>query len=239
MMTPLSTKELKEKVASLGADVCGIAPVERFNHAPAGFHPRDIFPAVRSAVVLGRQIPGTAIDAANCVPYTHINGIATGLVDNLTFELSLWLQRRGIGVVAVPSDDPFEHWEKDRQHGRGILSLRHAAWLAGLGELGKNTLLLHETFGNMLQLGAVLVDADLEPDPLAEPGLCPPQCRLCLEACPVGALNGKTVDQELCRPLSNFQHPRGFTLKRCGCCRKVCPVRQGRSNNAGSDKNSQ
>ncbi|HNW50026.1 MAG TPA: hypothetical protein PKH79_03025 [Prolixibacteraceae bacterium] len=34
---------IKEVAYSLGADVCGIANVERFTNAPKGFHPSDIF----------------------------------------------------------------------------------------------------------------------------------------------------------------------------------------------------
>lgn len=57
-------------------------------------------------------------------------------------EVSLRLEKQGIGAVPIPSSDPYEHWEPERLHGRAILSLRHAGYLAGLGVLGKNTLLI-------------------------------------------------------------------------------------------------
>jgi hypothetical protein len=48
----------------LGADLCGIAPVERFDDAPPGFRPRDIFPQAKSVVANGtgrRDRPKAAV----------------------------------------------------------------------------------------------------------------------------------------------------------------------------------
>jgi epoxyqueuosine reductase len=78
-----------------------------------------------------------------------------------------WLEGLGVMNVPVPSDDPSEYWEPDRSYARGILSLRHAGHLAGLGILGKNTLLINQKFGNMIQLGALLLSEELEGDPIA------------------------------------------------------------------------
>jgi len=40
----INSQEVKEWIIKYGAELCGIAPVARFKDAPAGFHPRDIFP---------------------------------------------------------------------------------------------------------------------------------------------------------------------------------------------------
>jgi epoxyqueuosine reductase QueG len=100
------------------------------------------------------------------------------------------LEDLDIGCVPIPSDDPYEHWEPERMYGRAILSLRHAGYLAGLGVLGKNTLLINEKYGNMIQLGAVLVNVDLKGDSLAKYEVCITDCQICLDSCPQGALDG-------------------------------------------------
>jgi len=41
-MGKITNNEIKEIAYSLGADLCGIACVERFNNAPTGFHPLDV-----------------------------------------------------------------------------------------------------------------------------------------------------------------------------------------------------
>ncbi len=84
--------------------------------------------------------------------------------------------------------------------------------LAGLGTLGKSTLLLNETYGNRLVLGAVLTDANLPSDPPAV-GICRENCRLCVENCPAGALDGTTVSQFLCRKNTYITNARGFPYR--------------------------
>ncbi len=151
----------------------------------------------------------------------------TQAVDTLTAEIALRLEELGVGCVPVPSDDPYEHWEADRSYGRAILSLRHAGYLAGLGVLGKNTLLINEYYGNMIQLGAVLVDAELEGNPIATYEACLSDCQLCIDYCPEKALDGASVNQQLCRPRSNFMTEKGYILKKCYVCRSVCPTALG------------
>jgi len=78
------------------------------------------------------------------------------------------LEGIGIGSVAIPSNDPYGFSDKDSEYGRGSLSLCHAGYEAGLGVLGKNNLLTNMKLGNIIQIGAVLVNAELEPDKPAE-----------------------------------------------------------------------
>ena len=215
--------DIKAVAGGLGVDLCGIAPAGRFEGAPRGFHPTDIYSECRSVLVFAKRLPREALRAESCVAYGHVNTVVNIEVDLLAVELSRRLEDEGVGAVPIPSDDPYEHWEPDRLHGRAILSLRHAGYLAGLGSLGRNTLLVNERFGNMIQIGAVLLDAELQGDPLAGYDVCPAECNLCIDACPVDALNGETVVQELCRPLACHRTERGFILKKCNMCRRVCP----------------
>jgi epoxyqueuosine reductase QueG len=219
----IESKDIKEIVKSLGADLCGIAPVGRFNEAPKGFQPRDIYKDCKTIVVYAKKLPSESLFATSCVPYTYVNNIITQKVDELGFEIALKLEENGIKAVPIPSDDPYEHWEPENSYGRAILSLRHAGHLAGLGVLGRNTLLMNKEFGNMIQIGAVLVPVELKGDAIATYEGCPKDCNLCMESCPAKALNGRTVDQELCRPHSNYRTEKDYILKKCNICRKICP----------------
>ncbi len=223
----MTAGEVKSIAIDLGADICGVAPVDRFSGAPAGFHPNDIFTDCRSVLVFARRLPSGSLFASSCVPYTYFNRLITTEVEGLTLTLSRRLEAFGVGCVPIPSDDPSEYWESDRSYARGILSLRHAGRLAGLGVLGRNTLLINDRLGNMMQLGALLLDIDLEGDPIAAFEACRKDCRLCIESCPQSALDGKTVDQKACRLLSSYTNERGFLLKKCWECRRVCPNHGG------------
>ncbi|MFX1568558.1 MAG: epoxyqueuosine reductase [Promethearchaeota archaeon] len=222
--TLMTNAQLIKKIAEdVGFDLCGIAPVSRFNEAPSGFHPTDVYKDCKSVIVFAKTVPKESLNALSMVPYSHMGSLIIQEVDNLTLGFTRKLEELGIGAIPIPTDDPYEHWEPDRLYGRAILSLRHAGQLAGLGILGKNTLLINNQFGNMIQLGAILVNIDLEADSMANYEGCIPDCSICLDACPKKALDGKTVNQQLCRTYSIYKHIKGYVLKKCNICRKVCP----------------
>ncbi len=220
-------EDIRNIFMRLGADVCGVANVDRFEAAPSGFSPRDIFPDCRSVVVFGLAIPIGTTKVNPRIVYKQYNHISRIELDRIAFHASLELERSfGAYAVPLPSDDPYDYWNAEQMEGRGILSMRHAAVLAGLGTLGKNTILLNRGFGNTLNLGAVLTSLDLPSDALAE-SVCLPDCRLCLDSCPAGALDGVSVNQKLCRMNTYATNERGFDVTKCNVCRIVCPMRYG------------
>lgn len=205
-----------------GADLCGIAPVERFDAAPKGFRPTDIYPATKSVVVIAKRFPEAALRSTNPVPYSFTSEQIRYQVYRITCELSLHLQDLGVTAVPIPNE-PYIYWDPKKMEGRGILSLRHAGYLAGLGVLGRNNLLINEKFGNRVSLGALLLDAPLEGDPIATYEVCKDSCNLCIKSCPAKALDGKSVVQKLCRKRSQTITPKGYELNTCNICRSVCP----------------
>ena len=223
----LDAVEIKAIALGLGARECGIAHPDRFAEAPSGFRPRDLYPDCQSVVVFLKEMPEEIILQDNPIPYPHAAYQLYAELDRLGIALCRTLEAEGMHAIPVPADAPYLHWEAEREHGMGILSLRHAAVRAGLGVLGRNTLVINKRFGNMVYIGAVLTDALLQADPMLVQDACPSGCRVCLDFCPVGALDGITVNQALCRKQSFFKTPRGFDLYACNLCRRLCPLRLG------------
>ena len=224
----LSSEEIKSITLSLGADKCGIARLDRFSSAPEGFRPTDVYSKCKSVVAFLKRMPPEVILAENPVSYSHTAYLLYSALDQIGLRLSMELENQKIHAVPVPTDVPYLFWDAERKHGMGIISMRHAAYNAGLGILGRNTLLINREYGNMVYIGAVLIDTEVEPDPIVTEFSCPPNCQLCLDACPNQALDGVTVNQKLCREISCPQHPRGFDIYSCNLCRKVCPLRNGK-----------
>jgi len=222
-----TASELKKLSFSLGAEKCGIASVGRFKEAPEGFHPTDIYHKCKSVIVFLIQMPTEIILASNPVPYSHSAYLIYSKLDRLGLEFSKAIQKNGKHAVPVPSDVPYIYWDSVNYHGMGILSLRHAGYMAGLGFLGRNNLLINPELGNMVYIGAILTDIELESDPVVSSLKCPSKCRICLDNCPPKALDGTTVNQKLCRQFSGSNNARGFDIYSCNVCRKVCIFRSG------------
>jgi epoxyqueuosine reductase len=223
----INSKVIKEKILQKGADICGIAAVARFTDAPKGFHPCDIYPDCKSVIVFGAHFSLSTLQARTNSPYTFVRNMMVESVDQISFQLSRELEREGMVAIPIPSSEPYDYWNPDQRQGRGILSLKHAGVLAGLGVLGKNTLLLNETYGNMTWLGAILVDAELESDSMVSYEGCPSGCTVCLDACPQEALDGITINQKRCRERSQSSTDGGGWVLSCNICRKICPNHKG------------
>jgi epoxyqueuosine reductase len=119
---------------------------------------------------------------------------------------------------------------------------RSAAYLAGLGFLGKNGLLIVPGLGSYVLIGALLTTASLADetgpwrhvDAAAIPWDSCGECSRCLEACPTQAFDGPgALDPRRCVSYLTIEHrgPISATLAAgigeriagCDVCQEVCP----------------
>jgi len=134
----ITSTEIKNLATHIGADLCGIASIDRFENAPKGFHPRDVFKDTKSVISIACRIPDGLLNADNVIPYSAIEGVILSKISGIALTLSLAIEDKGSKAVLIPST-PYDYWDEENMEGRGILSLKHLAYYSGLGYLGRNS----------------------------------------------------------------------------------------------------
>lgn len=235
--------ELSRLADEVGLDVVGAAPAEPYLEAERNIrerrelglfadmrftmsrpevscHPELLVPGARSiiAAALCYYVPGPApgADEARLPRYTWRDEYAL-LRDRLDR-----LGRRVGGVYRVLVDEP-DHVD------------REAAVRAGIAFYGKNTLAITKRHGSWAVLGAIVTDVEIEPSPALD--LDCGDCRLCIDACPTGALDEPGVlDSSKCLSYwtqaphaipADYRAELGDTVYGCDVCQEVCPWNRG------------
>ncbi len=104
---------------------------------------------------------------------------------------------------------------------------------AGLGWIGKNSLLLHKKLGSYVFIGELIVDIELEYDPPQLNEYCG-TCTKCIDACPTHAIVAdKVVDSNKCISYQTIENRGDIPSKiqnnlngwifGCDICQQVCP----------------
>ncbi|MEJ2202751.1 MAG: tRNA epoxyqueuosine(34) reductase QueG [Gemmatimonadota bacterium] len=256
--------EVRAKGRERGFDLVGIATseapeqvgfyrdwLEREFHGDMGYLARPdavarrgalekTLPGVRSVVVVGHNYhqedpPGVPDDPACGVIARYARGRDYHkVVKRKLTELGRWLEEAAEGTRGGSVG-----WRAYVD--TGPILERDLARRAGLGWFGKNTMLIHPKRGSFFFLGILLTDLTLKPDEPFEADHCG-SCRACLDACPTGALLGRTVDgapvmdARRCISYLTIEHRgsipedlgplMGNRVFGCDICQEVCPFVQ-------------
>ena len=177
-------------------------------------------------------------------PPTQTQGVASGAEPRGWISRYAWgddyhevLRAKLADLLAGLREQHREPFEARVYSDTGPLNERVLGKYAGLGWLGKNTLLLNERMGSYFFLGAILTSLDLQPT-LGQTDFPPPDrcgsCRKCIEACPTGALvDAYVMDARTCISYltielrgaipEDLREPMGHHVFGCDICQDVCP----------------
>ncbi len=240
------TQEVKQFVLDQGMDLVGVAPADRLNAlTPEGYNrPEDILPECNSSIVVALRWSDPLVDGLPELRamYSRMMIMMNNQIDQILLHVARFITKKGFLALPVHASDPYDLSEL-----KGILSHKHAAVQAGLGEFGLSNLLLTPQFGPRQRFGQVLTNAKLLPDKPLSSYLCEstiPECHFaCIHICPKNLIpheyerdpdimktvvwRGTDIDKSGCSYYQDRGLPRmgrnGYTF-RCGLCIHACPV---------------
>lgn len=185
-------------------------------------HPRSIVAGVRSVLMVGLTYggDGTPAQPVRIAKYAQAPDYHRFIWDKLN-SLAAWLDAEVPGAESHGVADTAPLLERD------------FARRAGLGWVGKNTMLLNTQLGSFFLLGALLTSLELEPDPPTAVGHCG-TCTKCLDACPTNAfVECGVLDARRCISYLTIELKTGIPedlragvgdwLFGCDVCQDVCP----------------
>jgi epoxyqueuosine reductase QueG len=186
MSTDVKKEKVKDFALGLGADDVGFAAAADYV-SPRSPELATIFGDVASLVVMAYK------ELASCES-DNMQIAMNGRLDlmefsrSCNFKLARFLDREfGAKAMTVPVSYPLP-MDRETQGAVADVSTRHAAVAAGLGNFGRNNLVLHPEFGSRVIFTVVLTDLELPGDPRLTERVCT-DCDECVESCPGGALD--------------------------------------------------
>jgi epoxyqueuosine reductase len=247
-----------DQAKSLGFDLCGVVRAEKFPELektsqwlaqgyagemkyladPRRTDPQAAMPGIRSAIV-GLLNYNTAQPRSTDRALPGKAGEPSGWISRYAWgdDYHEVLRERLNALVEFLSQRFTEPFEARAYVDTGPVQERVLAKYAGLGWLGKNTLLLNQTLGSYFFLGVILTNLDLEPtlgtNELPPPDLCG-SCTRCLDACPTQAfVEPYVMDARRCISYltielrgaipEEFRELLGNHVFGCDICQDVCP----------------
>ena len=258
MMPLADTLWIVDRAKSLGFDLCGVVRAEKFpelNQMPEwlarGYagemkylgdprrgDPQSAMPGIQSAIVgllnYNTEIPLSTDPALPLDDHKRSGWISRYAWGDDYHEVL----RERLDALGESLRERFtDKFEARAYVDTGPVQERVLAKYAGLGWLGKNTLLLNQMLGSFFFLGVILTTLDLEPslgaNELPPPDLCG-SCRRCLDACPTQAfVEPYVMDARKCISYltvelrgsipEEFREPMGNHVFGCDICQDVCP----------------
>ncbi len=251
----MNAEQVKQYARERGADLVGVASIDRFQSLPPEQNPLSIFPECRSVIVVGRRILRGALrgveEGTNFGATYGMFGfrwLEDNFLSRTTYETTCFIEAQGFEAVPLFGYDE-EGMPKGQPVAPGkpapnvIVDLDFAAQAAGLGEIGLGDFFITPEFGTRQRFALILTEAELEPDPIRTERICG-DCGACAEACPLKAIDVSrtrpmgvpghttpvaTVDWALCRACANGASSgpgRGDRPDRlAAACARACVVK--------------
>ena len=207
------TNLLIKYCGKIGVDFVGFSNTSNFDRFSKDHRPDSYLSSSKTVIIIGFHLFDINLDAWN---RDEEKGKSSHFADlilvNQCHRLKNFLAKKGFNSKIIPYEPG--------------LYLKDAAALAGIGPIGRNNLLITETYGSQVRLRSLVTEAELSfGTPIHDSKYCG-NCNICVDSCPAGALEGGKYNKELCRKycLENLKYLSENTVIWCNKCIESCPV---------------
>lgn len=226
-------EEIETIRAAIHFDFFGIADLRNFSEPLAAYgYPLagNFSRAISIGIILSHPIvdmisvdpPFPAIELYRYFCYDVVNQ----RIDSILLRIAEVLSEKGYDALPIPASGT-----TDQSRLFGSFSHKAAAYLSGLGWVGKNCLLINESSGPRARWGTMLTNAPFTSTGKPADRKCG-MCDICVTSCPAGAFTGVEFNMEEKRDvrydafkcdryLSQREKSTGYRV--CGVCLAVCP----------------
>lgn len=203
------TQKIKSLAVDMGAELVGVAPVTRFEHAPEETKPTHYMSDAANVISIGIHIANGVCDiwgnydepGRSIGPYLFYGyGLVNWELGRIAHSVAKTLENMRYKSLVFPPTWSIAQYRFVERVVEGVFladfSHRHAAVAAGLGEFGWHGLCITPKFGNRVRFNSIITNAPLTPDPMYDgPKLCQPEkCeRKCVQICPTKAISTESV----------------------------------------------
>lgn len=216
----MALPDLNKFAADNGLDLIGVADMARLrveNEKSMAAVPEDL----TRGIVVGVHLADAVLDTLENAPtplYFHHYRQANYSLDRAAFDLAAVLQRAGHRALPVPASQITERGGR-----AGMVSHRSIGHAAGLGWIGRSSLLVNPKFGARVRYSTVLTNAPYEAGSPIQNNCG--NCRACIGVCPAGAVKDSPddFDGDACfKKLCEFRSLPFIGQHVCGVCVKAC-----------------
>lgn len=192
----ISNAEVKKMALNCGAELVGIAPIERFEDAEECLCLKKLKKDVESVIVMGFSVNRGALRGVE--EGTNWGAINAGsptnpmIIPSVTYKFSRVFEQTFGYEATCLTKIPASLFDEDKEKAakNTVSFFEYAAYLAGLGEISKGKFFLTREFGTRQYFAVILTDAKIECDNIMNTSICD-GCMECAKACPYGAISLK------------------------------------------------